>query len=118
MSYENMFGLDDLGIEKMRLVGLLEREGMTDETQDFIMKWTKDMETKASISSKEMIRFNVDRSELYEALGEINDMFECLDEALFQVSQEKDSGNEGGNWDELEQKIKARISEMEEKYPA
>ena len=76
------------------------------------------MEARSLISSKEMIRFNVDRAELYEAYGDIDEMFMCLDQALNQVVSEKDMGVEGGNWDELESIIKSRIKEMEDKYPA
>lgn len=63
-----------------------------------------------------MIRFNVDRAELYEAAGDLDGMFECLDEALYQVMQEKDAGVEDGNWQELSEKIQSRITEMEAKY--
>ncbi len=118
MSLENIFGPDSLSIEKARILGLLERDGITEETGVAVIKWTEQMEVRSLISSKEMIRFNVDRAELYEAIGAIDEMFECLSEAHYQVIQEKDGGNETGNWDEFLEKIQSYIAKMEEKYPA
>ena len=118
MSFEKMFGEDGMSIEKARLIGLLEREPASEETKEAIMKWSEQMEARSIISSKEMIRFNVDRAELYEAMGDIDEMFQCLDHAMYQVNQEKDAGVEDGNWDELFTLIKSRIAAMEEKYPA
>lgn len=118
MSFENIFGPDSLSIEKARILGLLERDGITEETRVAVIKWTEQMEVRSRISLKEMIRFNVDRAELYEAIGAIDEMFECLGEAHYQVIQEKDEGNETGNWDEFLEKIQSYIAKMEEKYPA
>lgn len=114
---EDYFGIDDLSIEKNRIIGLIER-GETEGVYDTIIKWTKDMEVKALISSKEMIRFNLERASLYEAVGQINDMFECLDEARYQTFQEMNSGNESGDWEGLLRDIENHIKEMEVKYPA
>ncbi len=117
MSYEDIFGgPDSLRMEKIRLLGLLEREGLTPETQEAVIKWTKEMEVRSEISSKEMIRFNMDTAELYEVIGDIDEMFQCLYAAGFQVQQEKDAGVESGNWEELQQTIESRISELEAKY--
>ncbi len=118
MSFENIFGPDGLSLEKIRIIGLLEKNDKSLETMNAIQSWTEQMEARSLISSKEMIRFNVDRAELYEASGDIDGMFECLDQAMYQTEQEMNAGVEDGNWDDLYQKIKVLISEMEEKYPA
>ena len=118
MSYEKMFGEDGLSLEKLSLIGRLEKEGITEDVRKAVIHWTEQMEVRSLISAIEMIRFNVDRSELYEAMGDIDEMFWCLDQALVQVQSERDKSVEGGNWDELEEKIKKRVSEMEEKYPS
>lgn len=117
MSFENIFGQDGLSLEKQRILGLLEREGFTEETRDAVIKWTEQMETRSLISSKEMIRFNVDRAELYEALGDIEEMFFCLESARYQVDREKDQAVEGGDWSELARIIDEKIDEMNYKYP-
>lgn len=126
MSFENPFGEDSLSLEKIRLIGLLERgevglieDGLTKEDiRNAIIAWTEEMEKRSLISSREMVRFNVDRAALAEANRDINDAFECLDQALYQVMQEKDSSPEGGDWSTLEETIRGLIADMEAKYPA
>jgi len=117
MSFENIFGPDGLSIEKNRIIGLLERDGKSDEAMSAVIAWTEQMEVRSLVSSKETIRFNVDRAALYEALGDIEGMFESLAEAFYQVKSEKDSGNETGDWQGLFDKIELLIREMDEKYP-
>lgn len=116
MSFEN-FNEDPLHLEKNRIVEVLKTEGLTDETKEAVIKWTEQMEERAQNSSLEMIRFNSERADLYEAVGDIEEMFRCLDEALYQTEQEMNAGVENGNWEELLRTIKIKISEMEEKYP-
>jgi hypothetical protein len=41
MSFENIFGPDSLSIEKARILGLLERDGITEETRVAVIKWTE-----------------------------------------------------------------------------
>lgn len=117
MSFENIFGPDSLSIEKNRILGLLEREGQSDEAMSAVLAWTEQMEARSLISSKEMVRFNVDRAALYEAIGDIEGMFETLAEAFYQIKSEKDSGNEPGDWQELYDKVEALLKEMDAKYP-
>lgn len=118
MSFEGIFGEDGLNLEKLRIIGLLERGDLSPETMDALRAWTEQMEIRSLISEKERIRFNVDRASLYEASGDIEGMFETLAEAMYQIKSEKDSGNEEGNWEELFDKVKNLIIEMEIKYPA
>lgn len=128
MSFENPFGEDSLGLEKIRLIGLLERgeagyleSGLTKEdVQNAIVAWTEEMEKRSLISSREMVRFNVDRAAICEAGGDIEGVFEYLEEALFQVKQEKleEDTHNGGGWEELQTFIEGLIDEMVLKYPA
>jgi hypothetical protein len=125
MSFENPFGEDSLSIEKQRLIGLLERgeagriqDGLTKEDiQAAIISWTEEMEKRSLISSKEMVRFNVDRAAVCEAGGDIEGTFQYLDEALYQIRQEKLEAHNGDGWDELEKFIEDLIAELEAKYP-
>lgn len=118
MPYENLFGEDSLALEKLRLIGMLERGDLSDEVRAAIVEWTKQMEVRSEISSKEKIRFNVDRAALCEASKDIGWMFESLYDAIYQIEQEMNSGNEGGDWEELYRKVKELVEEMEAKYPA
>lgn len=121
MSYENFlqhFEEDSLRLEKQKILGLLEREGWNEQVKELVTQWTVEMETRSVISSREMIRFNFERAELYETMGEINDMFECLDQARYQIEQEMTEEVTPGDWNELHQTILVHIEEMEKKYPA
>ena len=121
MSYEKFlqhFEEDGLRLEKQKILGLLEREGWNQNIKDLVTKWTIQMEIRSLISSREMIRFNFERGELYEALGEIDLMFECLDQARYQAEQEMTEKVTPGNWYELYEIIMLHIDEMEKKYPA
>lgn len=117
MSLEKIFGEDSLSLEKIRLIGLIERGDDTPETQEALKAWTIEMENRSCISSREMIRFNVDRAAMCEAWGDIDGALECLYQARYQTNQEKDSGHVAGDWEELLEIISRLIYEMEDKYP-
>jgi hypothetical protein len=111
MKFENPFTPDELGAEKENLISKLKSEGMTETIRNEIIEWRKKREEQAmtTFMPNEIVRLNFEMSELYEACGDIDGMFQSLDDALFNADQEE--------LIDTAEMISDKIREMEKKYP-
>ena len=111
MSFETFFNPDDLTVEKEEILGKLEKGGLTDAIREEIIEWRKKREevAMASPAANEIVRLNYEMAQIYEYADDINEMFNSLDDALQNAIQE--------GFADLEEMIRARRAEMEEKYP-
>lgn len=108
MSFEQPINKkEDLRLEKLRIISILERDGLTDEAKEAYIKWTEEME-RISISTVEMIEFNIDRAEFYRALGDEDERVNCLNEVLRQIQQEIQN-DPTEHWIELKTEVENMI---------
>jgi len=79
------------------------------ETRDLVIKWTEQQEalvTKEN-TSRASIVFNIERADLYLAVGDKEGALECLEDARMQSYQENES--------ELYKQIMKKMDEIEER---
>lgn len=92
-------------IEKEALLSLLEQRGVEDkEVLRMVVEWTIEREQRVS-TPKEAILFNIERSELYIATGDIEGAIDVLNDALLQAHNEKEVV--------LFSEIKKKLSDLE-----
>lgn len=78
-------------IEKAEIVEMLKTKGLDDpEVKELVIKWTMEQETLATqVGTVEAsITFNIDRSDLYLAVGDIDGALEALEDARLQAHSE------------------------------
>lgn len=87
---------------------MLRTRGYEDpETRDLVVRWTEQQEalSEQDGTSRGHILFEMERSELYVAIGDTDGALECLYHALTQAQQEDEP--------ELERQIVQKIGELE-----
>ena len=93
-------------IEKEKVLEMLRTNGLEHfETNELVTKWTlqKEAEVKKENTSRAAILLNIDRTDLYIAIGDNEGAIKNLEDALEQADQE----NEKELQDQIIEKIKA-----------
>jgi FimV-like protein len=93
-------------IEKGKVLEMLRTNGLDHiETKELVMEWTeqKEAEVEKENTSRATIVFNIERSDLYIAMGDKEGATECLEDALAQADQE----NEKELQDQIIEKLKS-----------
>ncbi len=72
------------------LIALQKEKVPSQETRDLVLKWTLQEEAKVNKenTSRATIIFNINRADLYVAVGDIDGALECLEGARLQAHQE------------------------------
>lgn len=92
-------------IEKDTLLALLKERGIEDkEVESMVLEWTIQREQLVT-TPKEAILFNIERSELYIATGDIEGAIDVLNDALLQAHNENEVV--------LFSEIKKKLSDLE-----
>lgn len=94
-------------MEKEDVLEILRSKGLGDpEAMEMVMKWTMEQEelvTKEN-TSRAAIVFNIERSDLYIAAGDMEGAIDCLEDALTQAFQEDEK--------ELYDQVLEKINEL------
>jgi translation elongation factor EF-1beta len=81
-------------IEKQKVLDMLRMNGFGHpETKELVVEWTKQKEAEVEQSenpNRESIIFNIERTDLYIAVGDKEGAIECLEDALTQADQENE----------------------------
>lgn len=80
-------------IEKGKVLEMLRANGFEHpETREMVIKWTEQQEAlvEKENTSRAGILFNIDRADLYVAVGDTNGALECLEDARMQAHQENE----------------------------
>ncbi len=80
-------------IEKQEVLNMLREKGLDGpEVRKLVMDWTIQQEAlvEKEGTSRASIMFNIGRSDLYIATGDINGAIGCLEDALVQAHQENE----------------------------
>jgi hypothetical protein len=91
-------------IEKATVLDLLRAKGFEDgEAKEAVMRWTeqREAEVNAINTSRAAIEFNIERAELYIAVGDKEGALDCLHDARMQAHQE----NEGALYADILEKM-------------
>lgn len=78
-------------IEKEKVLEMLRANGFEHpETKDMVLAWTEQQETLVSKenTASARISFEIERSDLYVAIGDMDGALECLEDARMLASQE------------------------------
>jgi len=97
-------------IEKEKVLEMLRANGFEHpETREMVIKWTEQQETLATKENtgRATIIFNIERSDLYLAVGDKEGALECLEDARTQAHQENET--------ELYDQIMKKMDEIEGK---
>ena len=95
-------------IEKSEVIELLKTRGFEDpEVKEFVTQWTLQREALVNQESTATasITLNMDRADLYVAIGDIEGALEALEDARLQAHQENET--------ELYNQIMAKMDEIE-----
>jgi len=95
-------------IEKEKVLEMLRANGLGHpETMEMVIAWTKQQEAlvEKEGTASARILFEIERSDLYLAVGDIEGALECLEDALTQAHQE--------NEDEFYSQIIKKMDEIE-----
>jgi hypothetical protein len=95
-------------IEKGKILEMLKANGSEHpETKALVIKWTEQQEALVNKenTNRAAIIFNIERSDLYIAAGDIAGALECLEDARLQAHQENET--------ELYDQIMKKMDEME-----
>jgi len=98
-------------IEQAEVIELLRTKGIDDpEVKELVTKWTIQQEALATEegTAKASINFNISRSELYLAIGDVDGALEALEDARLQAHSENEI--------ELYNQIMKKMDEIEGKY--
>lgn len=96
-------------IEKGKVLEMLRVNGFEHpETRDMVMRWTEQQEASVENenTSRAGIVFNIERADLYLAVGDIDGALENLEDARTQALQENDA--------ELYEQIMKKMGEIDE----
>ncbi|MDP3947360.1 MAG: hypothetical protein Q8Q41_01560 [bacterium] len=91
-------------IEKEKVLEMLRANGFEHlETRDLVIKWTEQQEALVAKENtgRAAIVFNIERSDLYLAVGDKDGAIKCLEDARAQAHQE----NEGELYDQIMKKM-------------
>lgn len=81
-------------IEKEKVLEMLRANGFEHpETKDMVLAWTEQQETLVSKenTASARISFEIERSDLYVAIGDMDGALECLEDARTQAHQEDET---------------------------
>ncbi len=99
---------EEIKIEKAEVIEMLRTRGFDDlEVRSLVLEWTIQQETLVAIeyTARASITFNMDRADLYMAIGDTDGALQALEDARLQAHSEGET--------ELYDRIMAKMDEME-----
>jgi predicted RecB family nuclease len=111
MSIESFFTRDELSVQKDEILTRLEKDGFSENVRQQVIEWRKKREEQAMAlpTADKIVRLNYEMAQIYEYAGDTEEMFNSLYDVLQNAIQE--------GFTDLERMIRAKIEEMNKKYP-